>query len=48
MSMTEFREQDLTGARFKRVSGLPWNREARPSLDELHAERDLTALGKGN
>ncbi|SRR5258707_2928043 len=35
MSMTEFREQDLTGARFKRVSGNPWDREARPSLDEV-------------
>jgi uncharacterized protein YjbI with pentapeptide repeats len=29
--------------------GIPWDREARPSLDEgLYAERDLTALEKEN
>jgi hypothetical protein len=35
MSMTEFCEQDLTGARFRPVSGIPWDRGARPSLDEV-------------
>lgn len=52
MPMTEFREQDLTGARFERVSlrGATFTQVVRIVLNEewehrLYAERDLTALG---
>jgi hypothetical protein len=44
MSMTEFREQDLTGAR---VRGASFNDSRMRGVEHrLYAERDLTALKK--
>jgi len=48
--MTEFREQDLTGARFERVSlrGATFFKVYLNDASMLYAERDLTELENEN